>query len=209
MNNTDFIPMTLEYFTAVNATVEETILDGDPVLKVLKSPEVVKDDEPTYARLNCSDDFHDGIIEVKVFSRLLKDAPAHARGFLGVAFRINGDDTAYESIYVRPLNARCGDQLRRNHSIQYYSYPDYKYDKLREIAEGKYEAYADMEYEAWIDLKIEVEGSKARLYVNNAPQPALIVNDMFHGSDATGGIGLWSEIGTEAYFKDLKITRFE
>lgn len=207
MNKTDFIPMTLKYFTAVNSTVEETLLDGDPVLKVLKSPEVIKDDEPTYARFNGSDDFHDGIIEVKVFSRLLKDAPAHARGFLGVAFRINSANTAYESIYVRPLNARCDDQLRRNHSIQYYSYPEYKYDRLREIAAGKYEAYADMEFEAWIDLKIEVEGSKALLFVNNASQPALIVNDMFHGSDATGGIGLWSEIGTEAYFKDLKITK--
>lgn len=207
MNETVSIPMTIEHFTGVDAFVEEAILEGEAVLKAIKNPMVTKDDEPTFARLNDIADFSDGTIEVKVLSRLLPDAPAHARGFIGVAFRINETNTTYESIYVRPLNARCDDQLRRNHSIQYYSYPDYKFDKLREIAHGKYEAYADMEFEAWTDLRIEVDGPKALLYVNNASQPSLIVNDMFLGPDSRGGIGLWVEIGTEGYFKDLKITK--
>ena len=36
-------------------------------------------------------------------------------------------------------------------------------------------------------------------------QPVLVVEDMIHGGDLTGAIGLFVDIGTEAFFKDLKI----
>ena len=53
-------------------------------------------------------EFSNGTIEVKVLSRLLPSAPEMARGFIGVAFRINEDSSKFESIYVRPKNARAG-----------------------------------------------------------------------------------------------------
>ena len=65
-------------------------------------------------------DFKNGTIEVNVLSRLLQDAPQLARGFIGVAFRINDSNSTFECIYVRPVNGRVDDQVRRNHSIQYY-----------------------------------------------------------------------------------------
>jgi len=70
-------------------------------------------------------DFHDGTIEVDVAGSSLPDAPANARGFVGIAFRIDeqGGTFACEGLYIRPSNGRASDQLRRNRSTQYFSIP--------------------------------------------------------------------------------------
>jgi len=177
---------------------------GNEAIKVLKDPTVQAVDEPTFVRIK-GVDFTNGTIEVKVLSRLLKNAPESARGFIGVAFRINEHNTKYESIYIRPTNGRATDQVRRNHAIQYYSYPDYKFDRLRKEASERYESYADMGLDEWITMRIVVSGQTATLFLNNASQPSLIVNDLKHGPNASGGIGLWVEVGTEGYFRDLRV----
>ena len=179
---------------------------GKTALRAVKDSGVKAFDEPTYIRLN-NVDFKNGTIEVKVLSRLLPNAPDFARGFIGVAFRINDSNTKYESIYVRPLNARVNDQVRRNHSIQYYAYPDYKFDRLRKEAPEKYESYSDMEMNKWIDLRIEVKDAEAKLFINKSNQPSLVVTDLKLGANVSGAIALWVEIGTEGYFSDLKITK--
>lgn len=181
-------------------------MENKTVIKAIKDTGVKAVDEPTYIKLK-DIDFANGLIEVKVLSRLLKDAPDFARGFIGVAFRINDSNTKYESIYLRPVNARVDDQVRRNHSIQYYSYPDYKFDRLRKEAPERYESYADMEMDKWITMRIEVNGTHAKLFLNNNTQPALIVNDLKHGADITGSVGLWVEVGTEGFFTDLKVIK--
>ena len=181
-------------------------LMGKEAVKVLKDTAVKGVDEPTFARIK-GVDFTNGSIEVKVLSRLLANAPEMARGFIGIAFRINDSNTRYESIYVRPLNARVNDQVRRNHSIQYYSYPDYKFDRLRQIAPERYESYTDMEMNKWITLRFEIKDAMATLFVNKNSQPSLVVTDLKHGANSSGAIGLWVEIGTEGYFSDLKITK--
>ena len=186
----------------VSMTIEK--LEDKKVVKVIKDSTIKEFDEPTFVRIK-GINFSNGTIEVKVLSRLLKDAPDYARGFIGVAFRINDSNTKYKSIYIRPVNARVADQVRRNHSIQYYSYPDYKFDTLRKIAPEKYESYADMEMNKWITMRIEVKDSQAKLFLNNNTQPSLIVNDLKHGADLSGDIGLWVEVGTEGFFKDLKV----
>jgi hypothetical protein len=180
-------------------------LMGSDVLKAIKDSSVKEVDEPTFVKIK-GVNFRNGSIEVKVLSRLLKNAPDFARGFIGVAFRINDSNTKYESIYLRPVNARVDDQERRNHSIQYYSYPGYKFDRLRKESPGRYESYADMEMNKWITIRIEVKEAQAKLFINKNQQPSLIVNDLKHGSNAAGSIALWVETGTEGYFKDLKIT---
>lgn len=179
---------------------------GKEALKVVKDSTIKKVDEPTFVRIK-DVTFTNGTIDVKVLSRLLKNAPEMARGFIGVAFRINETNSTYESIYIRPTNGRADDQVRRNHSIQYYAYPDYKFDRLRKEAPERYESYADMAFNEWITMKIVVNGQEAKLYLNDANQPSLIVKDMKHGATQSGGIGLWVEVGTEGYFADLKITK--
>jgi len=189
---------------AVSVSVSETNIAGEKVVRVIKNPAVKEFDEPTFAKVN-GKPFRDGTIEVKVLSRLLEDAPEFARGFLGIAFRISEDNSKFECIYVRPANARVDDQVRRNHSIQYFSYPDFKFDRLRRESPEKYESYADMGLDEWIDLKVEVKGTQAKLFVNGAKQPALIVNDLKHGPDLAGAVGLWVDVGTEGHFSDLRI----
>ena len=181
-------------------------MNGKHVVQVVKDSAVKEVDEPTFVRVK-GFHFHDGTIEVKVLSKLRADAPAHARGFIGVAFRLNGTNSKFECIYIRPANGRADDQIRRNHSIQYFSYPDHKFNRLRKETPEKYESYSDMGLNEWIQLKIVVKGVRAKLYLNDNKEPSLIVNDLKHGSDQSGGIGLFVDVGTEGYFSDLKISK--
>lgn len=188
----------------VNTFVQLDQVAGKEVVRVTKDPKVQAFDEPTYAKLIDSD-FKNGIIEVTVLSKLLDDAPDFARGFIGIAFRIDEKNSRFECIYIRPTNGRADNQLRRNRSTQYFSYPDFKFDRLRNESPGEYESYADMGLDEWIKIKIEVKDEKARLYLNDGKQPVLVVNDLKHGADASGSIGLWVDIGTDGYFTDLRI----
>jgi len=192
-------------FQQISVSVCTEKVMGIDAIRVTKDMAVKAFDEPTFARITGAA-FKDGTIEVRVFSRLLKDAPDFARGFIGIAFRINDDNSKFECIYVRPANARVDDQVRRNHSIQYFAYPDFKFERLRKESPEKYESYADMGLNEWIDLTIDVKGTQAKLYVNGHKQPALVVNDLKLGPDTSGSVGLWVDVGTEGYFANLKIT---
>jgi hypothetical protein len=182
-----------------------TKLDGKEVVKVSKDSTIKEADEPTFVRIK-DVDFKEGVIEVKVLSRLLPNASPTDRGFIGLAFRINESNSKFESIYIRPTNGRADDQVRRNHSIQYFSFPDYKFSRLRKENPEMYESYADMGLNEWITMKIVVKGNQAKLYLNNNQQPSLIVNDLKLGATASGGIGLFVDVGTEGYFRDLNVS---
>lgn len=159
-------------------------------------------DRPLFAWIPL--DFADGSIQVDVASVLAADAPAFARGFIGLAFRI--DSTLnFEGIYLRPANSRVEDQVRRNHSIQYFSFPDYDFARLRREEPEKYESYVDIDLEEWIRMKIVIQESSARLFINDGLQPSLVVTDLKLGPNQVGGIGLWIESGTMGYFSNLKI----
>jgi hypothetical protein len=54
-------------------------------------------------------------------------------------------------------------------------------------------------------MKVVVAGARAQLFVNDASQPCLIVNDLKLG-DTHGLIGLWIGPGTEAYFSQLRVS---
>ncbi len=147
--------------------------------------------------------FKNGTIEVDVAGFPGKTADAGNRGFIGIGFRVK-DGQKGEYLYLRPTNGRADDQLRRNHAVQYMSLPEYPWNRLREENPGVYESYADLEPGVWTHMKIEVNGSKARLYINGASQPCLIVNDLKLG-DSEGQIALWAVVGTEAYFSNLRV----
>jgi hypothetical protein len=151
-------------------------------------------------------DFHNGTIEAEVAGLPITAMDDTARGFVGIEFRVGDHGARAENIYIRPTNGRADDQLRRNHSVQYESFPDFPWDRLRREQPGVYESYADLEPGAWTKMKITVAGTKARLYLNGAAQPCLIVNDLKLG-DVRGQIALWAFISSNAYFSNLKITR--
>jgi len=148
--------------------------------------------------------FRDGTIEVDLAGQPAAGANSTARGFIGIAFRLQGDGS-YEYIYLRPTNGRAEDQVRRNHSTQYSSYPDFDFARSRREAPERYESYVDLEPGIWTKYKIEVEGRKARLYVHGTEQPCLVINDL-KLEPREGGVALWVGPGAEGYFSNLKIT---
>ena len=152
-------------------------------------------------------DFKDGTIEAWVAGKPRDGAFADARGYVGISFRVSDDNRRFECFYLRPTNGRVEDQVRRNHALQYTSTPDFPWFKLRKENTEKYESYADLVTGEWTKMKIVVKGDKAKLYVLDAKQPNLIVNDLKLGADAKGGIALWIGLDTEAYFADIKIIR--
>jgi hypothetical protein len=150
--------------------------------------------------------FRNGTIDLEVSGNLTKTAASGvARGFIGIAFRMQADGSHFEHIYIRPTNGRADDQLRRNHSTQYASFPDWPWDRLRKETPGVYESYADMVPGEWTHLRIVVDGTNASLYVGEAVQPCLIVHDLKLG-DSQGSVALWIGPGTEGYFRALKIS---
>ena len=97
------------------------------------------------------------------------------------------------------------NQIRRNRSTQYFSYPNHKFNDFRQTDPEKYESYVDIDINEWIDFKLIIMDETAELFINNANQPCLVVTDLKHGK-RSGSIALWTDIGTDAYFKDLMIT---
>ena len=184
-----------------NVSIAQTNFKGRSAVQVIAAP-----DAPNAASYAVVKDqsFQDGTIEVEVAGQPAAGAGGGARGFIGIAFRLQGDG-AYEYIYLRPTNGRADDQVRRNHSTQYSSHPDFDFARSRKEAPEKYESYVDLEPGVWTKYKIEVEGRKARLYVHGAEQPCLIVNDL-KLEPRGGGVALWVGPGTEGYFANLKIT---
>ncbi|MEJ2008595.1 MAG: hypothetical protein P8Z30_10650 [Acidobacteriota bacterium] len=150
--------------------------------------------------------FRNGTIEVDVSGDTAPNSPAWMRGFVGVAFRVSADGSHFECFYLRPKNGRSEDQVQRNHSVQYISIPGFGWQRLRTEHPGEYESYADLVPGQWTHVKIWVEGSRARLYVNSAKQPVLVVNDLKQPV-ATGSVALWVGPGTIAYFSKLRVTR--
>ena len=196
----------------VKASVEK--LNGEEVLKVERDLEALSFDEgqleatvdePTYVKL-IELDMENGSVEVKLLSKIQNPSPFQAaQGFIGLAFRISEDNSRFESIYLRPRVGRSENQLARNHTVQYFAYPDYKFQKLRSPEfQGRYETYADVGLEEWITFRIEFRDQKAYLYLNDQESAAFVVADLL-GDSKSGSIGLWVDIGTIGYFKDLII----
>ncbi len=159
--------------------------------------------DPTIAVLSASA-FKDGVIEAEIAGTPRKDAPQDMRGFVGLAFRVQPHGARFECFFLRPTNGRANDQLRRNHSTQYISHPDFPWYRLREENPGVYESYTDLVPGAWTPIRIVVSGIQAQLYVNGAEQPCLVVNDLKLG-ETQGQIALWIGAGTEAYFSSLVV----
>lgn len=165
-------------------------------------------DEPHYAKLVGLDDFENGTIEVKMFSQIQNPSPFKgAAGFIGVFFRVAEQDSAFESIYLRPKVGRASNQRLRNHAVQYFSYPDAKFETLRKnYPPGSYEGSAPVALNEWITMRIEVNGESAELFINDMRYSSFIVDKML-GKTKKGGVGLFVDIATVGYFRDLKVIK--
>ncbi len=188
-----------------NVAAEPATLQGKKGIQVTRSTATGESVE-TLAVIEGLE-FDNGVIQAEIAGAPGAGAAAGARGFVGLAFRLQTDMRTYDAFYLRPTNGRADDQIRRNHSAQYISHPEWPWARLRKETPEKYESYVDLVPGEWTKVKIEVRGAQARLFVHDQPQPTLIVSDLKTGANGKGAIALWLDVGTVAHFRNLSVTR--
>ncbi len=197
-----------------NTVAEPAVLDGKKGLRVTLSQDgarrldaMTPEERVRFEQLVVIEglDFANGVIEAEIAGAPAPGAGEGARGFVGIAFRLKDDMRTYDAFYLRPTNGRADDQVRRNHSAQYISHPDWPWFRLRQEAPEKYESYVDLQPGVWTKVRIEVRGDRARLYVHDQPQPTLIVNDLKTGLAGRGAVALWLGPGTVAHFRNITV----
>lgn len=186
---------------SINTETTEQKHKGKEALKV----KAIKNNKTAMVLLPILD-FAEGTIEFEMAADRAVDSHPESRGFAGLAFHISKDTTAFDVIYLRATNGRAEDQVRRNHTVQYMAQPGFDFQILREKFPEKYETYVDIVPNEWIKLKIVVKDRTTKLYVHGQEQPTLIVKDMLNKT-TTGGIALWVGGGTEAYYRNMKISK--
>ncbi len=185
----------------INTEITEQKHKGKAALKV----KAIKNNKPAMVLLPILD-FSEGTIEFEMAADRAANSHPESRGFAGLAFHISKDTTNYDVIYLRATNGRAEDQVRRNHTVQYMAQPDFDFQVLREKFPEKYETYVDMVPNEWTKLKIVVEGRITKLYVHEQEQPTLIVKEMLNKT-TIGGVALWVGGSTEAYYRNMKISK--
>ena len=129
---------------------------------------------------------------------------AQGQSFVGVAFH-GVDGTTYDAIYFRPFNFRTDDLARRGHAVQYISHPTYTWQKLRAERPGTFEQAVSPapDPNAWFHVRVVVASPKVSVFVGDAKEPCLVVNQL---SDRTKGlVGLWVGNNSGGDFANFKI----
>jgi len=142
--------------------------------------------------------FGDGTIELDIRGRNLVQ-----RSFVGVAFH-GADDQTYDAVYFRPFNFRSEDAARRLRAVQYIAHPGYTWSKLRQERPGQFEQPVTPapDPDDWFHVRIVVAWPKVSVFVNDAKEPCLAVEQL--SARKTGRVGLWVDTGA-GDFANLKI----
>lgn len=191
-------PITLVDRQTLRITLTDEASRGEPGVDFV--------DMPTF--LMIPGEFKNGTISVDLFSKLRDDAPAYARGFAGIAYRISENGDTFEAVYIRPLNGLKAkpEPPRDKRAVQYFAYPDWRFDRLREVyPDGRYEAGANIGPAEWVNLTLQIDGTDLKVWVNGAE--CLSLNDA-KAKATPGNIGLFVDIGTEAFFSNLQVTQY-
>ncbi len=145
--------------------------------------------------------FTTGIIEFDVKGKNIMQ-----QSFAGIAFH-GLDDSTYDAVYFRPFNFQSPDTIRKKHSVQYISLPQYDWPALREKYPGKYEnsLTRTIEPEQSFHAKIIVSNERIEVFVNNDDRPSLIVTPL--SNNAPGKIGFWVGNNSDGDFSNLIIKK--
>ncbi len=145
-------------------------------------------------------EFGNGTIEVDI-----RGKDVQGQSFVGIAFH-GVDSTTYDAIYFRPFNFRTPDSTRHSHAVQYISHPTYTWQKLRAERPGSFEQPVSPapDPNAWFHVRVVVASPKVSVFVGDAKQPSLLVDQL---NDRTKGlVGLWVGNSSDGDFANLKIT---
>jgi hypothetical protein len=196
LHSVDAMPATIAGRRALRVSLTDAVtLHGRPGVDYI--------DRPTYVRLPVA--LTDGVVSVDILARLNALAPDYARGFAGIAYRIADDDARFEAVYVRPLNGLRVEPPppRHRRAVQYFACPDWTFERLRtDYPDGRYEAAADIGPDAWLTLRLEIRGRTVTAAIDG--RVVLTVTEA-KADPAPGAIGLFVDIGTEAFFANLTV----
>ncbi len=145
-------------------------------------------------------EFGNGTIEVDI-----RGKDVQGQSFVGIAFH-GVDSTTYDAIYFRPFNFRTPDSTRHSHAVQYISHPTYTWQKLRAERPGSFEQPVSPapDPNAWFHVRVVVASPKVSVFVGDAKQPSLVVDQL---NDRTKGlVGLWVGNNSDGDFANLTIT---
>lgn len=142
--------------------------------------------------------FTNGTIELDI-----RGTNVTQHSFVGVAFH-SKDVSTYDAVYFRPFNFRSNDTARRQRAVQYVSHPTHTWSKLRQEHAGKYEQpiVPAPDPNGWFHVRVVVNHPKVSVYVNDAKEPCLVVDQLSERNQ--GRIGLWVDTGGGA-FANMKI----
>lgn len=130
----------------------------------------------------------DGVIEVDM-------AFEGPRSFVGILFRMESDRD-YENVYLRPHKSDKPDALQYT--------PVFNGSSGWQLYNGEgFTAQATIPHEQWIRIRLEFSGSRARLFLDGAEQPALVIDELKRGA-GKGRIGVAGPPNGLGYFADFK-----
>jgi hypothetical protein len=144
-------------------------------------------------------EFANGTIELD-----LKGKDVQGASFIGVAFH-GVDGTTYDAIYFRPFNFKTDDQARVLRAVQYISHPANPWQKLRLAHPNQYEKPVKPvpDPNGWFHARVVVASPKVSVFVGDATEPCLTVNQL---SDRKKGlVGIWVGNTSGGEFADFKI----
>lgn len=148
-----------------------------------------------------------GTIEVDLAARINGRGQPDVRGFVGLACHIAEDLGTFEAVYLRMTNGSRNvpppPAPRNGFAVQYISYPDRYWRRLRQEHPNRYEQPAPVAIETWHRLRLDIQGSRLQVSVDG--ESVLTVPDLSF-PNRLGRIGLWVDDGTTGYFKDLRVT---
>jgi len=138
-------------------------------------------------------DLEDGIIECDIAMK------GGVRSYPGILFRVQSPEE-YERVYLRPHRAPLYDDavqyLAAFHGVdswQFYNGPGLS-------------SRAVIPTDRWVHMKIEVLGTQARIFLDNSPQPVLVVGDLKRGK-SRGGLGLTTMADGMSFFSNFTFRR--
>jgi hypothetical protein len=141
--------------------------------------------------------FSEGTLEID-----LRGAGEQEASFLGLAFGV-ADAKTFDAVYFRPFRFADDDPDARSHAVQYVSWPEYTWEKLRKDKPGVFEAAIQPVPDpgGWFHVRIDVTKQKVSVSVDGSAQPCLVVDRL---GRREGDVGLWADSMPGA-FRNLRI----
>lgn len=134
-------------------------------------------------------ELEDGIIECDIAMK------GGVRSYPGVLFRVQSPEE-YERVYLRPHRSPLYDD-----AVQYVA-AFHGVDSWQFYNGPGLTSRAVIPTDRWVHVKIEVLWTQARVFLDNAPQPVLVIRDLKRGK-SRGGLGLTTTADGTAFFSNF------